>query len=187
MILSDTQIRIALRDGRIVIKGDIDEDIQIQPASMDLRLGKQVRRFLPSAQIGLDPPTAEEEIDEKNPLIIMPGEFVLACTHESVALPCQVKSGYPLVGRLEGRSSWGRLGIIVHATAGYVDPGWIGPLTLEMANFIKSPVAIPYLSRICQMTFEEVYPVARPYGQARGSKYNNQPGAQPSRISEDIK
>jgi dCTP deaminase len=125
--------------------------------------------------------TELELIDEVNPFILHPGEFVLAVTMERVEVPPD------LVGRLDGKSSLGRLGLIVHSTAGFVDPGFEGHLTLELSNVANLPIAIYPGMRIGQLSFYELTTAAEnPYGSGEaGSKYQGQRGPTPSRVHED--
>jgi dCTP deaminase len=113
------------------------------------------------------------------PFILHPGAFVLGTTLEYVRVPIN------LVGRLEGRSSIGRLGVIVHATAGFIDPGFEGQITLEISNAGKIPVALHAGTRICQLTLLETGTVLRPYGTGRRSKYQGQRNPTASRIALD--
>ncbi len=184
VVLSDRDIKQLLQSGELVIK-DIVED-QVGSCSIDLRLGSMFRVFKHAEVTHIDPREgfAEELMDvvtktEEDPFIIHPGEFVLGSTIEHVEIPRH------LVARLDGRSSWGRLGIIIHSTAGSVQPGYAGQLTLEIANISKVPVKLWPGSRICQLTFERLSsPCERSYGE-RNSKYMRQVGPQGSKIKED--
>jgi len=119
--------------------------------------------------------TELESVDEVNPFILHPGEFVLAVTLERVEVPAD------LVGRLDGKSSLGRLGLIVHSTAGFVDPGFKGRLTLELTNVANLPVTLYYGMPVSQISFSRLTtPADKPYGSA-GSKYQGQTGPEPSR------
>jgi len=186
MILSDSQILEALKAGDIRFYPEICLDTQLQPASVDLKLASSFRVFNPTKHAVFDPfsMNLEEitelvEVKEGNPFIVHPGEFVLGCTVEYLWLAPKY------VGRVEGRSSLGRIGIIIHSTAGYIDPGFEGTLTLEISNVGKIPVALYPGMRICQVSFLETGQVIRPYGTGRGSKYQGQKGPIPSRISLD--
>lgn len=187
MILSDTQIKEALLSGDIRFDPEISLETQLQPASIDLRLSRFFRMFNASQHPVLDPLSTLElneittlvELEEGKPFIVHPGEFVLGSTLEYVWLSQR------LVGRVEGRSSLGRLGIIIHSTAGYIDPGFEGTLTLEISNVGKIPVALYPLMRICQISFLQTGKVARPYGQNRGSKYQGQREPTSSRLTLD--
>jgi dCTP deaminase len=122
------------------------------------------------------------EISPEEPFVIHPGSFCLGSTLETVTIPNDI------VARVDGKSSLGRLGLLVHATAGYVDPGWTGKLTLELSNQSQMPIALYYGMRIAQISFIELTtPVDRPYGSAElGSKYQGQTGPTPSRISREF-
>jgi len=122
-------------------------------------------------------------IEDEEPFIIQPGTFVLASTLESVTLPDDI------VARVDGRSSLGRLGLLVHATAGYVDPGWTGKLTLELSNQSQMPIALYYGMKVSQISFLRMStPVDRPYGsESLASKYQGQTGPTPSRIFQDFR
>lgn len=155
----------------------------VQPASIDLRLGTSFRVFHNhrAAAIDLnDPPrdlTERIEIDEDRPFVIHPGEFVLGRTLERVAIPDDI------VARIEGKSSLGRLGLIVHATAGFVDPGFSGTLTLEITNLTRVPIKLYAGKPIAQLSFMTLdAPAQRPYGhQELGSHYQGQVDATESR------
>jgi dCTP deaminase len=187
MILSDGQILEALARGEIRFLPEMSPSRQLQPASVDLRLATHFRVFHPNRCSLIDPRTPyslEEitslvEVQNGEPFIVHPGEFVLGSTLEYVWLTERY------VGRLEGRSSLGRIGIIIHSTAGYVDPGFEGTLTLEISNVGKIPVALYPGMRICQISFLETGSVIRPYGHKRSSKYQGQVEPTASRLFED--
>jgi dCTP deaminase len=188
MVLSDRDIKRCLREGRIVITPLENPGVQIQPASVDLRLGNEFKVFRHTKKAFVDPLRDDVEeytetivVKDKEPFILHPGEFVLACTRERVEL------GDDVVARVEGRSSLGRLALLVHATAGYIDPGFRGNLTLELSNVGKMPIALYPGMRICQLSFETLSSkVELPYGHpARDSKYQDQRGAISSRIHLD--
>ncbi len=181
MVLSDRTIREEIEAGRLVI--DPFDPKALQPASVDLRLGREFRVFrnyrLPFIDVKqpMEQLTELERIDEVNPFILHPNEFVLAVTLERVELPAD------LVGRLDGKSSLGRLGLIVHSTAGFVDPGFKGRLTLELTNVANLPIALYYGMPVSQISFARLStPAERPYGKAAGSKYQGQTGPEPSRF-----
>ncbi len=187
MILSDRDIRKYLEEGKIIIE-PLDPEIQIQPSSVDLRLGNEFKVFRHMEKAFIDPFSDDVEkytetikIKDGEQFILHPGEFVLACTLERIELPDD------LVARVEGRSSLGRLALLIHATAGYVDPGFKGQLTLELSNVGKMPIALRPGMRICQISFEKLSsPAEKPYGHPnRDSKYQNQKGATSSRIRFD--
>lgn len=173
MILSDRDLRQRLRDRSIVVEPLADLELQLQPASIDLRLGRQFRRAVRASE-------EVEELSEGDDFVLGPGEFALGTTLERVHVPTD------LVARVEGRSSIGRLAILVHATAGFIDPGFEGEITLELANLGPAPASLRVGARICQIVFHVLTsPVERPYGPARGSKYAGQKGPTPSRLEED--
>ena len=188
MILSDADILRRLEDGDLVVEPLDDPDIQIQPASIDLRLGREFLEFQ-RTNISCIHPNSEQEIDEYidetvveegEEFILHPGDFVLGTTHERVEIPAD------LIAHVEGRSSLGRLAIVVHATAGLCDPGYKGQITLELSNLGTAPVALTPGMRISQLTFTELKsPADRPYGDERGSKYQDQEGPQASKIQGD--
>jgi dCTP deaminase len=188
MILSDTDILARLREGDLVIEPLDDIDQQVQPASVDLRLGAEFLEFQ-RTNISCIHPTREREVseyidetvvDEGEEFILHPGDFVLGTTKERVEMPAD------LVANVEGRSSLGRLAVVVHATAGFVDPGYRGQVTLELSNLGTAPVALTPGMRVSQLVFTELSsPSERPYGAERGSKYQDQDGPQASRIGDD--
>ena len=186
MVLSDRDIRIALEQKRITIEPLQDSDIQ--PASVDVHLDKKILVFRNSRRPFIDihedvsDLTEMVEIKEGTPFILHPGEFVLGSTLESIGLPDD------LVARLEGKSSLGRIGLLIHSTAGYVDPGWNGNLTLELSNVNNLPVTLYYGMKIGQISFTELSsPSDRPYGSADlGSKYQGQKEPPASRIYRDF-
>ncbi len=186
MILSDTMLLEAIARGDLRFEPPVDPDRQVQPASIDLRLGNAFRIFNYGNHAVIDPQAAPDLDDltelvtiDGRPFILHPGAFVLGSTLEYVRIPPN------LVGRLEGRSSIGRLGVIVHATAGFIDPAFEGTITLEISNAGKIPVALHPGMRICQLTLLETGPVQRPYGAARRSKYQGQRQPTASRIAQD--
>lgn len=180
-VLSDGTIRRLVAEGRIRI--DPWDDGMVQPASVDLRLGGSFRVFhnYRATAIDLaDPPTNLTEhvaVDDGQSFVIHPGEFVLGSTKEWVELPDDV------VARIEGKSSLGRLGLIVHATAGFVDPGFVGTLTLEITNLTRVPIVLWPGQPIAQLSFMALdRPAERPYGHPElGSHYHGQLDATESR------
>jgi dCTP deaminase len=181
MVLSDRTIRREIEAGNIQID-PLGSDA-IQPASVDLRLGHLFRVFrnsgIPFIDVKKDYPNLTElvEIDDDHPFILHPGEFALAVTFERVKLPDFI------VGRLEGKSSLGRLGLLIHSTAGYVDPGWDGALTLELSNVANLPITLYHRMKVSQISFLMLTePAEHPYGsKAAGSKYQHQVGPTPSK------
>lgn len=188
MILADRDILERLRRGDIVITPAPDLDTQLQPASLDLRLGYDFQTFNYTRQALIDPGdpatfeqlTSLAQLEDGERFIVHPGEFVLATTLERIEIPPD------LLARLEGRSSIGRIGIVIHSTAGYVDPGFKGKITLEISNLGKIAVALYPRMRICQIAFEEMSSaVSSGYGEKRGAKYQGQDAATASRLFED--
>lgn len=187
MVLSDRSIREELDGGRIVINPLDASDIQ--PASVDLHLDRKILVFSNSWQPyidvkkSLEPLTEMVEVEEESPFILHPGEFVLGSTVEHIELP------EDLVARLEGKSSLGRIGLVIHSTAGFVDPGWKGHLTLELSNLARLPITLYYGMKIGQISFLRLTTAAeRLYGSASlGSKYQGQTEPTPSRIHQDFK
>ncbi len=181
MILSDRSIRAALADGRVKVEPLADN--AIQPSSIDLRLDRFFRVFAnhryPHIDVRADQQdlTDEVEVAEGESFVLHPGEFVLGSTLERVGLPDD------LVARIEGKSSLGRLGLLVHATAGFVDAGWDGHLTLEFSNVSTLPILIYPGMRIGQLALFQLDAAAEnPYGsESLGSKYKGQRGPTPSR------
>lgn len=188
MVLSDRTIREEISRGRLVI--DPLGDGCIQPSSVDLRLAPLFRVFrvgiLPRPYLDVAQPmegfTELVEVAEDEPFIIQPGEFVLAATVETITLPDDI------VARVDGKSSLGRLGLLIHATAGFVDPGWTGKLTLELSNVAKMPIAVRPGMRICQISFLRLStPAERLYGSpGLGSKYQGQTEPTASRAYQDF-
>jgi dCTP deaminase len=188
MILSDRDILARLETGDLVVDPIEDLDLQVQPASVDVRLGRRFLEFEranvpcihPNREDELDDYVTETVVDDDDEFVLHPGDFVLGTTKERVEIPPD------LVAQVEGRSSLGRLAVVVHATAGFIDPGFSGKITLELSNLGKVPVALTPGMRISQLVFTELSSRAeRPYGEERGSKYQDQDGPQASRIRGD--
>ncbi|MEF8841656.1 MAG: dCTP deaminase [Haloarculaceae archaeon] len=188
MILSDRDILGRLEDGDLVVEPLSDPELQIQPASVDLRLGREFLEFQhaniacihPNDEAEVEEYVSETVVEEGGEYILHPGDFVLGTTVERVEIPPD------LIAHVEGRSSLGRLAVVVHATAGLADPGYRGQITLELSNLGRAPVALTPGMRISQLTFTELTsPAERPYGSGRGSKYQDQSGPQASRIQGD--
>jgi dCTP deaminase len=180
-VLSDGTIRALVESGRLVI--DPWDPENLQPASVDLRLGDSFRVFHNHRTSAIDlrePPTnltEEVAVEPDEAFVIHPGEFVLGRTLEWIELPDDV------VSRIEGKSSLGRLGLIVHATAGFCDPGWKGTLTLELTNLTRVPIKLYPGLEIAQLSFMALdAPAQRPYGSAElRSHYQGQVAATESR------
>jgi dCTP deaminase len=186
MILSDVDIRKDIAAGRIEI--DPFDDSCVQPSSVDVHVDSRFRVFAnsryPFIDVRREMPDLTElvEVEDDEPFILHPGEFVLGSTFERVRLP------EDLVARLEGKSSLGRLGLLIHSTAGYVDPGWNGDLTLELSNVANLPITIYPGMRIGQISFFRLStPAQAPYGSGkRRSKYQGQRGPTASRFFEEF-
>jgi len=187
MILSDHSIREELAAGRIAIEPVDDADIQ--PSSVDLHIDRYFRVFRNHSMRVIDVKEDQEEltelveVGEDDSFILHPGEFVLGSTAERVRLPDD------LVARLEGKSSLGRLGLLIHSTAGFVDAGWDGHLTLELSNVATLPITLYPGMKIGQISFLRMTtPADAPYGSASiGSKYQGQRGPTPSRYYENFR
>ena len=187
-ILSDKTIKEYLEEGKIVID-PLKYEQQIQPSSVDMRLGDEFKVFKVIRKPYIDPKDEEDiaeymessTVPEGEAFIIHPNEFALATTQEYVKVPDD------LVARVEGRSSMGRLGVTMHVTAGYVDPGFEGKITLEISNIGAMPVALYPGQRVCQLVFETMTtPAELPYGHPkRNSKYMKQLKPESSRVKLD--
>jgi dCTP deaminase len=187
MILSDATIREEIAAGRIVI--DPFDPTCVQPSSVDLHVDAQFRVFAnsryPYIDVKSEMPDLTELVEVSNgePFILHPGEFVLGSTLERVGIPGD------MVARLEGKSSLGRLGLLIHSTAGYVDPGWDGYLTLELSNVANLPITIYPGMKIGQISFFRLTTAAEvPYGSKQTrSKYQGQRGPTASRFFEEFR
>jgi len=186
VVLSDRTIRRLLAEGRIGI--DPYDESLMQPASVDVRADRLFRVFRNSRYPYIDVKAEQEgltelvEVTGDEPFILHPGEFVLGSTLERVTLPDD------LVARLEGKSSLGRLGLLIHSTAGFIDPGWDGHVTLELSNVANLPITIYPGMKIGQLSFVQLTePAERPYGSGGlGSKYQGQRGPTPSRYWQNF-
>jgi dCTP deaminase len=186
LILSDRDIRVALSSGAVGI--DPFDPSDVQPSSVDLHVDGLFRTFHNARHPYIDVKKPMEdltelvEVAEQEAFILHPGEFVLGSTKEYVRLPSD------LVARLEGKSSLGRLGLLIHSTAGYVDPGFEGHLTLELSNVANLPITIYPDMRIGQISFFRLSsPAESPYGShGTSSKYQGQRGPTPSRYFENF-
>jgi dCTP deaminase len=185
-VLSDRDIRAEIESGRVRI--DPYDPVDLQPSSVDLHLDDSFRVFRNNRYPYIDVRDLQPDltelihVGEDEAFILHPGEFVLGQTLEWVELPDD------LVARLEGKSSLGRLGLLIHSTAGYVDPGWKGTLTLELSNVANLPITLYYGMRIGQISFFRMSsPVDRPYGSAGlGSKYQGQSEPTASAFDADV-
>ena len=188
MILSDRSLKQQLAEGRIVIE-PLDESL-IQPSSIDVRIAHLFRVFrnhtrgVIDVKVDLTELTELIEIPEdgSQPFMLHPGEFVLGSTLERIAVPDD------LVARIEGKSSLGRLGLLIHSTAGFIDAGFDGHVTLELANVASLPITLYPGMKIGQVSFMQMTtPADNPYGKgAKGSKYQGQRGPTPSRYFENF-
>jgi dCTP deaminase len=188
MVLSDRDLKIALKSGKIKMTPAPDLEVQLGSCSIDLRLGNAFRIFESGVHGVIDFQknanhefTKEITVVEGQSFIIQPGDFVLGTTVEELEVPDD------LLGNLEGRSSIGRLGIIIHSTAASVDPGMRGHITLELANMGKLPVALYPGMRICSISFEQLTsPAEVPYYKKKSAKYVGQVGPGESKIDQEL-
>ncbi|WP_062070184.1 dCTP deaminase [Demequina sediminicola] len=176
MLLSDRDIQAELDSGRVALDPYLPE--MIQPSSIDVRLDKFFRVFDNHKYAAIDPAAEQPEltrlveVDGDGPFVLHPGEFVLGSTYESVTLPDDIAA------RLEGKSSLGRLGLLTHSTAGFIDPGFEGNVTLELSNMATLPINLWPGMKIGQLCFFRLSsPAAHPYGSDKyGSRYRGQRG-----------
>jgi dCTP deaminase len=186
MIFSDRTIKELVAAGRIII--DPYDQAMVQPSSVDLRCGSTFRVFENHRYSVIDPKAPQADLtsavegSEEEPFILHPGEFVLGSTAEVLGLADDI------VARLEGKSSLGRLGLLIHSTAGFIDPGFKGQVTLELSNVANLPIAIYPGMKIGQVSFYALStPADNPYGSpGAGSKYQGQSGPTPSRMHRDF-
>jgi dCTP deaminase len=185
VVLSDRTIRRLLDEGRIEI--DPYDESLLQPSSVDVRVDRYFRVFHNARYPFIDVREPQEDLTElleadTGPFILHPGEFVLGSTLERIRLPDD------LVARLEGKSSLGRLGLLIHSTAGFIDPGWDGHVTLELSNVANLPITIYPGMKIGQLSFVQLSePAESPYGSGGlGSKYQGQKGPTPSRYWQNF-
>jgi dCTP deaminase len=186
VLLSDGDLRKELESGRLVVTPWDPE--MLQPSSIDVRLDRFFRVFQNSRYTHIDPAKQQDELtspvetEGDEPFVLHPGEFVLGSTFESVTLPDD------LAGRLEGKSSLGRLGLLTHSTAGFIDPGFTGHITLELSNVANLPITLWPGMKIGQLClFRLSSPAERPYGSAGvGSRYQGQRGPTPSRAHQNF-
>ncbi|QGK71818.1 dCTP deaminase [Allosaccharopolyspora coralli] len=181
MLLSDRDLRKEFDEGRLEL--DPFDAAMIQPSSIDVRLDRFFRVFDNTKYTHIDPSQQQDELTslvenpEGDPFVLHPGEFVLGATFECVTLP------EDLAGRLEGKSSLGRLGLLTHSTAGFIDPGFTGHITLELSNVANLPITLWPGMKIGQLClFRLSSPAEHPYGSKQaGSRYQGQRGPTPSR------
>ena len=187
MLLSDGDIRKEVESGRLVLE-PWDAEL-LQPSSIDVRLDRFFRVFNNSAYTHIDPAVQQDELtslveaEGDSPFVLHPGEFVLGSTLEVVTVPDD------LAGRLEGKSSLGRLGLLTHSTAGFIDPGFSGHITLELSNVANLPITLWPGMKIGQLClFRLSNPSEHPYGSAvYGSRYQGQRGPTPSRSYQNFR
>jgi dCTP deaminase len=189
MVLSDVDIRRYIAEGKIKISPELPPE-QFGSCSVDFKLGNEFNVFEHSRNAyidlrenkGIDGLMKSVIVPTGESFILQPREFVLAITEETLELDADV------LGRLEGRSSLGRIGIIVHGTAGLFDPGWAGKATLELSNLGRMPVALYPGMRVCSFTFEQLStPSSMPYGKKAGNKYAGQTRPLASRLAGEFK
>ena len=186
MLLSDRDIRAAIDQGRISLE-PYDAEM-VQPSSVDVRIDRYFRVFENHRYPHIDPSVEQAELtrlvepDGDEPFILHPGEFVLGSTYEVVSLPDDVSA------RLEGKSSLGRLGLLTHSTAGFIDAGFSGHVTLELSNVATLPIKLWPGMKIGQLCFFRLTsPAEAPYGSgAQGSRYQGQRGPTPSRSFQNF-
>ena len=190
MILSDKDIKSYIEQGKIKITPEPNMEEQLGPCSLDLRLGNRFKVFKQSRYpyidlkraVDLEQIMEEIIIEDDSPFIFQPGEFVLAITKENIFL------SQDLMARLDGRSSLGRLGIVVHSTAARFDPGWQGNAVMEMGNLGVMPVILYSGMRICSLTFETLSsPCQNSYLTKNKAKYVRQSSPEASKISQEFK
>ena len=181
MLLSDRDLKAALASGRLGLSPY--DEAMVQPSSVDVRLDRYFRVFANHRYTHIDPAVAQDELTEvvepegEEPFVLHPGEFVLGSTLEVISL------GDDLAARLEGKSSLGRLGLLTHSTAGFIDPGFSGHVTLELSNVANLPIKLypgMKIGQICVLPLSS--PAEHPYGSSvYGSRYQGQRGPTPSR------
>ena len=181
MLLSDRDLKAALAEGRMGLSPY--DEAMVQPSSVDVRLDRYFRVFANHRYTHIDPAVAQDDLTEllepegEEPFILHPGEFVLGSTLEVITL------GNDLAARLEGKSSLGRLGLLTHSTAGFIDPGFSGHVTLELSNVANLPIKLypgMKIGQICVLPLTS--PAEHPYGSSiYGSRYQDQRGPTPSR------
>lgn len=191
MILPDHEIKELIQQGHVYVPTEnnpIILELQLGPSSLDLRLAPEVLLFDNHAMRIIDlsekiPPRMRRVmIDEKEGFVLQPGEFVLGSTLEAVKVPID------MVVRLHGRSSLGRLGLIIHATDGNIDPGFEGQINLEMQNVGNQPLLLRPYQRICQICFYKMTsPSETPYNKKKDTKYHGQFGPVASRLAQEVR
>jgi len=187
VVLSDKDIKEYLAKKKIIVEPLDNPEDQIQPAWIDLRLGDKFRIFKSNSFPLIDPKNPVDglteviKIKDGKPFILHPGEFVLGCVKEYIKMPDD------LMGVVDGRSSLGRLGVIVHSTAAGINPGWEGVFTLEITNVGKMPVALYPGMKICKLVLHKLSsPAEVPYHMRKNAKYQKQAGIEESKIFQDF-
>ncbi len=190
MILSDKDIKKYIREGKITIKPEPDFEKQLGPCSLDLHLGNIFKTFKPSQypyldlkrDINFEKLMEEVKIEDGAPFILQSKEFVIAITKEEIILPNDI------MARLDGRSSLGRLGMIVHSTAARFDPGWQGKAVMELGNLGIMPIILYAGMRVCALTFETLSgPCEVSYSEKKAQKYDKQESPQASKINQEFR
>lgn len=190
MILSDKDIKKYIKEGKIKVNPKPNFEEQLGPCSLDLHLGNIFKTFKPTQypyldfkrKIDFEEFMEEIKIGDGDPFILQPKGFILAITKEEFSLPNDI------MGRLDGRSSLGRLGVVVHSTAARFDPGWQGRAVMELGNLGIFPVVLYSGMRICAMTFETLSsPCEVPYLKKKGQKYARQKSPAASKINLEFK
>jgi len=188
MLLSDHDIKLALAAGHIKVKPKPDLETQLGSSSLDLRLGYTFRIFKHRRRPFVDPNdpetmegmTDEIKITKSEPYVIQPHEFVLASSLEWVELPDNISA------RIDGRSSLGRLGLVIHSTAGHIDAGFEGTITMELTNIGMMPILLYPKMRVCQLVFEPLStPADRPYNKKPGAKYHGKKSAAETALGQE--
>jgi len=186
-ILSDRDIKKYLKEGKIKIEPIDNPDVQIQPAWVDLRLGNEFRIFKTTSMSFIDPKvpidgyTELVKLEGDKPFILHPGEFVLGCVKEYIKMPDD------LMGVVDGRSSLGRIGVIIHTTSAGINPGWEGIFTLEITNVGKMPVALYPGMRVCKLVLHKLSSKSeKPYHLKKGAKYQKQSKIAETKIFKDF-
>ncbi|MDD3046172.1 MAG: dCTP deaminase [Candidatus Pacebacteria bacterium] len=185
MILSDRDIKKCLEEKKIIITPEPNYEKQLGSASLDLRLGNEFKVFEDNKRSFID--TRDKDsllgttrlitLKDGEPFVFHPHQFILGITMEEVFLPDDIAA------RIDGRSSLGRLGIVIHSTAGHIDPGFKGKIVLEMENIGMIPVLIYPETRICQLVFQELKtPTSKPYYKKEGAKYVSQNHPEESKL-----
>jgi len=190
MILSDRDIKNYISEGKIKVIPEPDFEKQLGPCSLDLHLDSHFKLFkhseypfidLSDKKTPIDEMMTEIEISDDRPLILRPSDFVIAATKEEIILSSDI------MGRLDGRSSLGRLGLVVHSTAARFDPGWKGKAIMEIGNLGVIPIALYPGIRICAMTFETLSsPAQTPYLKQKDHKYAGQDKATASKVHQEL-